>query len=430
MAITINLIIILIFLLIYNVYYILKEKWLNVFYMIFLLLLFIPTSAIKLFSGVSYDSGGYINISLVGYDTIIIAIISVLLKKKFNNRLKKKTIIKILLFFSILICVRLIVNGVDTISNKIIDNYVFPIILAILLSVYLKEEEIPKILNFIFICILINAVIAGIEYFVGRSLFFHEFYLTNVKWYGYANAIANRLHFRTTAFLGHSLVGGLYYLIGLGYLIYSKKKIDCKYYIEMIILLFAIFSTNSRAALMISIIIIMYNFIICKKYIQIVLTIFFCIFIINFMDFKFVYNEIFARDVDGGSILTRINALKLFIKIDLSTLLLGAGFNNVGEIVSKYNGSVYNLEISYFIIIIENGIIVCLMNLCVFLDFIKTKVNDSVKVVQILKRILKIILINCCFFSSIGDPGTIGYMLWAIAGMIAINNNKSIEYRK
>ena len=71
MAITLKLIIVIIILFIYNLYFISKEKYENVFVLLFGILLFFPADVVGILSNYAYSSPGKLNISLCSYDIII-----------------------------------------------------------------------------------------------------------------------------------------------------------------------------------------------------------------------------------------------------------------------------------------------------------------------------------------------------------------------
>ena len=132
MAISIQLIIVLFILFLYNFYYINANKWINVFYCLFFLLLTIPVEVQRIISGSLYSTSGILNISVVGYDIIIIVICTIILKKKIR-KFTKKNLIYILLGLISILGMRLIIDGASAPSNKMFDNYCLPILLSILI---------------------------------------------------------------------------------------------------------------------------------------------------------------------------------------------------------------------------------------------------------------------------------------------------------
>ena len=232
----------------------------------FIILLFVPAEAIGLFSGSSYNTSGIINVSLVGYSVIISFIIYLLVyRASFPRKIFNEMVFVLVALFCIFI-LRFIVDGANAFSNKILDNYLLPAFFAFLIILLLRKEEVPQVLRCVYYCVLINAIIADVEFFIGRSLFFHEYYLTNTTWYSNVYYSSAYVSFRSTALSGHPLTGGIYYILALIYLLnHAKIKKKIAFICQCLFILFAIFTTNSRGVMLISLIYIVYYIIKCKK---------------------------------------------------------------------------------------------------------------------------------------------------------------------
>lgn len=429
MALSIQLIIILFILFIFNLYFINNNKWTKVFYCFFLILMFVPIEIQELITGSSYSQPGILNISLAGYDMIIIIICSIILKRKLKKITKKKFLLLILCILTI-IGIRFITEGISAISNKILDNYLLPLIMAIYMISYLSKDDLHKLLKFIYKLILINAIIACVEYFVGKSLFFHNHYITNIDWYkNIYNSTFYNVKFRSTALLGHPLTNGLYYIIGIIYL-YNKcnMKITPLTLIQFVILSLAIISTNSRIDLMVYALISLYmlkNTNQIGKIIILLLLATIIVFILK-IDFKSLYYSFFSRDSSGSSIGVRIAALRTFFKIPLFTLIFGTGFNNTSKVLIPL-GFTTNLEISYLIILLENGII-AFISWLTMLSLLYNKNIDNyyngINYKKMIKSMLICVFIVSATSNSIGDPGTLNYIF------ISIISFSSIMYQK
>lgn len=53
--------------------------------------------------------------------------------------------------------------------------------------------------------------------------------------------------------------------------------------------------------------------------------------------------------------MVRVNVLLNFFSIPIQNIIMGMGYNNAGTIFSQYTGGA-NAEISYIILLMENGI--------------------------------------------------------------------------
>lgn len=430
MAVSFLLIVFLIFFLIYNYINILKNDWINVFKLIIVLLTFFPIDTIGLITKIPYSTPGYINLSLVCYDILIVFVLSAVLHKKSNNRIDNKLLLIFFCFIITMTLIRFYVDGFDFLSNKILDNIIVPMLLAILIIKYLKYDEIKKIAKFLVFCILINSCVAIIEYFIGKSLFFHNYYIKTIPWYqNIYLSTKYGIRFRSSAFLGHPLINGTYYLIAITFLLYDNKVLNIKKIVLLFILLFAVFTTNSRAALLIAFISILFYSFKEKKYFMLFITTFIIILCVISIDFTQLYNSIFKRDLSGSSISVRYDALRIFFKFSFKDVLLGVGFNNSNTYLKKY-GFAGNLEISYLIMILEFGLVTFIMWVCFICNLIGIKKSVKTNLTEkSLKMNILVLLIMFFTYNSIADPGTLNYLLFLIIAMynIAKRNCAGLE---
>ena len=413
MVISIQLSIVLVFLFIINMYLIVHKRYDYVFSLLIILLTFISKETNGLISGVPYDNGGAINISLAGYDVIIILIISCILREgkyKVPRRIWTVVSINLLLVFFI----RIVVDWENFLSNKIFDNYLLPICLYFLICKHLNKKDMVKVIAILYSCILINSFIACIEYFLGRSLFFHDYYMESVTWYPsvyLAQQYGNP--FRSIALLGHPLTNCMYYLIGVVYLCNNSKKWNYNKWIQLFVLVFGIFTTNSRGAILVLSLYIFYYALSNKKAISLCCLTgvgAFCAMVFNL---DRIYSDVFARDITGGSLLVRVNAILNFRYISFFNILFGVGFNNSGTIFSRYTGGA-NAEISYLILLVENGIIGFVFLMIAFIAMYNRKMYKrlmDLKFSGLIHGMLFCYLLYGATSNSFGDPGTLVYLL-------------------
>lgn len=173
-----------------------------------------------------------------------------------------------------------------------------------------------KVVKVLYVCVLINAAVGSCEYFLGRSLLFHEYYMKAVGWYP-NTYLAQKygVSFRCTAFLGHPLTNGMYYLMGMVYLFNNEKKWNLFKIVQFAILGFAIFATNSRGALLILSIYILFYLISNKKALKLCFLAGMGVVITTGINLQEIYNNIFARDATGSSMMVRVKVLLNFFDI-------------------------------------------------------------------------------------------------------------------
>lgn len=413
---TVLLALVILILFFYNLIFINSNKWVNVFFMLLFLIFFVPIEIQGIITGKLYSSYGSINLSLAGYDVIIISIITLITKKKvIKDRINIKHITKIIILIIGMILIRAMIDGIDFLSNKLFDNYILPISIGIIILCFIENKDLKKIYRIIYVMIFINAIIACFEFFYGKSILFHNYYYSNIGWY--KNIYDSTLYgvpFRSTSFLSHPLTNGLYFNIALIYLL-NQKKYDFNALLSMFILLFAIYTTNSRMCLLASIIFILYYIIKNKKYILLLTILLLFIIIIFSVDFSTIYYKIFVRDVSGSSIDVRINALHNFNKLPFLNMIFGSGYNNTARLLLPL-GITANLEISYLIILLENGLLGFILYISILASLYKfnKQKNNKSSFKSMINQIILFYLIICLTSNSIADPGTLNYLLLII----------------
>lgn len=430
MAISVQLALILLLLFVFNFYCINCNKWSPVFICLFSLLLLIPTDGQGLISGTAYNVSGVFNISLIGYDVIIVYFCIILLRRKLKN-ISKTNFASIILCLMLIISIRFLVDGFDAPSNKMFDNYGLPILMAIFIVSFLSKESLPQILKCIYIIILFNAVVACVEYVIGQSAVFHNYYMDTVSWYK-SIYISTKygVRFRSTAFLGHPLTNGTYYLLAVVYLYNSRKGKNVVFSAaQFVVLAFAILTTNSRTDMLIFAAYTAFFLLKSKDYIKCSILAFVCIFALGTIDFASIYDNLFSRDATGSSVAVRILAINSIFKIPFLTFLFGTGYNNTSSLLSQL-GFTANLEISYFIILLENGILGFIVWLRTMALFYRSKIDCNlfgVNYKSMLNGMLVCFLVVAAASNSIGDPGTLNYMLWGLLSFTNVAARKSIH---
>lgn len=433
MAISAQMIFILVLLFIFNFYCINCNKWTPIFICMFILLLMVPTEAQGLISGTAYNVSGIFNISLIGYNVIIVYLCIILLGKKLKN-FTKENLISVLICLMLIIAIRFLVDGIEAPSNKMFDNYLLPVLLAILVVSFLKKEKLIKILKCIYILILFNASVACSEYVIGQSIIFHNYYIETVRWYKTIFiSTAYGVPFRSSAFLGHPLTCGVYYLLAIVYLYNIRKgKITFFSAIQFVVLAFAIFTTNSRTEILIFLAYTVFFVLKSKKYIKCSILAFLLILTLGFIDFSSVYANLFVRDVTGSSVAVRILAINTIFKIPFSIILLGTGYNNTSSVLSQF-GFTGNLEISYFIILLENGFIGFILWIKTMTFFYRSKMDFNLFGItynSMLKSMIVCFLIVIAGSNSIGDSVTLNYMLCGLLAFTRVSALKRVTEGK
>lgn len=399
-----------------------------VFSVLFGVLLLVPTDAMGIISGTSYSTPGKFNISLEGYAVIFAFLIVVGIKRGTLRVKSRKIVLTILFALMLMLSIRILADGGGAASNKMLDGYLLPAIFAVLILGYLDADSLPKVLKTIYVCILISAVIACIEFVVGKSLFFHDYYMTNVKWYkNVYDSTAWGVMFRTTALLGHPLAGGTYYLLALVYFLNTRTKGRwIASTAQAIVLAVAIFSTNSRGVIFCAIGYILYCFLKQKKYFKLSMVAFVGLFALSFIDFGSLYTMIFSRDVSGSSVSVRVRALGSILSIPGSVVLKGTGYNNTSSLLNSLGFS-GNFELSFLIVFVENGLIgfvAWLLSLIMLYNKRMLKEIDGMKVKSMINGMIVCFLAVSATSNSFGDPGTLNYILWALLAFTQVANAK------
>ena len=422
MAISIQLGAILATLLVINIYFMSVKKYELIFSICIILLTFVSKEENGIISGVPYDTGGVINLSIVGYDVLIILILSLALrygKIKSLGEFWRRAVICTWLTISI----RFVIDGFGVLSNKVFDNYLLPMAYVLLMIRYLDKEKAIKVVKVLYVCVLINAAVGSCEYFLGQSLLFHEYYMKSVGWYPNTYlAQQYGVSFRCTAFLGHPLTNGMYYLMGMVYLFNNEKKWNLFKIAQFAVLGFAIFATNSRGALLILSIYILFYLISNKKALKFCFLAGMGVVITTGINLQEIYNNIFARDATGSSMMVRVKVLLNFFDIPIQNVVMGMGYNNAGTIFSKYTGGA-NAEISYIILLMENGIagfISWFVALASIYNNKMCRMFNGIKYSGLVHGMLICFLMYAATSNSFADPGTLTYVLCFILALSRI----------
>lgn len=422
MAISIQLGAILAALLIINIYFMSAKKYELIFSICIILLTFVSKEENGIISGVPYDTGGVINPSIVGYDVLIILILSLALR---HGKIKSLGVFwrRAVICTWLTITIRFVIDGFGVISNKVFDSYLMPMAYALLMIRYLDKEKAIKVVKVLYVCVLINAAVGGCEYFLGRSLLFHEYYMKAVGWYP-NTYLAQKygVSFRCTAFLGHPLTNGMYYLMGVVYLFNNEKKWNLFKIVQFAVLGFAIFATNSRGALLILSIYILFYLISNKKALKFCFLAGMGVVITTMINLQEIYNNIFARDATGSSMMVRVKVLLNFFDIPIQNVIMGMGYNNAGTIFSKYTGGA-NAEISYIILLMENGIagfISWFVALSSIYNNKMCRMFNGIKYSGLVHGMLICFLMYAATSNSFADPGTLTYLLCFILALSRI----------
>ena len=420
MAISIQLGAILAALLIINIYFMSAKKYELIFSICIILLTFVSKEENGIISGVPYDTGGVI--SIVGYDVLIILILSLALR---HGKIKSLGVFwrRAVICTWLTITIRFVIDGFGVLSNKVFDSYLMPMAYALLMIRYLDKEKAIKVVKVLYVCVLINAAVGGCEYFLGRSLLFHEYYMKAVGWYP-NTYLAQKygVSFRCTAFLGHPLTNGMYYLMGVVYLFNNEKKWNLFKIVQFAVLGFAIFATNSRGALLILSIYILFYLISNKKALKLCFLAGMGVVITTRINLQEIYNNIFARDATGSSMMVRVKVLLNFFDIPIQNVIMGMGYNNAGTIFSKYTGGA-NAEISYIILLMENGIagfISWFVALSSIYNNKMCRMFNGIKYSGLVHGMLICFLMYAATSNSFADPGTLTYLLCFILALSRI----------
>lgn len=429
MAISIQLGAILAALLIINIYFMSAKKYELIFSICIILLTFVSKEENGIISGVPYDTGGVINLSIVGYDVLIILILSLALR---HGKIKSLGVFwrRAVLCTWLTITIRFVIDGFGVLSNKVFDNYLMPMAYALLMVRYLDKEKAIKLVKVLYVCVLINAAVGSCEYFLGRSLLFHEYYMKAVGWYP-NTYLAQKygVSFRCTAFLGHPLTNGMYYLMGTVYLFNNEKKWNLFKIVQFAVLGFAIFATNSRGTLLILSIYILFYLISNKKALKLCFLAGMGVVITTGISLQEIYNNIFARDATGSSMMVRVKVLLNFFDIPIQNVIMGMGYNNAGMIFSKYTGGA-NAEISYIILLMENGIAAFISWFVALSSIYNNKMCrmfNGIKYSGLVHGMLICFLMYAATSNSFADPGTLTYLLCFILALSRIGKEDTFK---
>lgn len=424
-----------------NLWFVTRDKVVNAFILFFAVLLFIPPEAIGLISGSPYGTSGILNMSMAAYDAVILFACLVVTRKLKIQKISVTGLV-VMSCCLVIILMRICADGSGALSNKMIDNYFVPMLAAVSMSRVLNPDDMPKLLKFIYAFILINAAVACLELVIKQSLLFDAYYLKTVKWYrGAHNIYRADLQFRGTAFLGHPLVNGVYYVLGIVYL-YNKPvpgmmknvRLTVLKALQFALLTGAILSTNSRGALLVFAVYTVIYLYTNKKIGKLLLLLICVAVLIVALDFEKIYNSLFARDTSGNSLMGRLNGLAVFGELPLESVLLGEGLNKIASLLTSYDMT-SNFEISYLIIILEIGFIGFVIWVIAMIAMYSPKMAVTVGDIKAKSMVNGMIL---CFLlisatgNLIGDPGTLNYMLWALLAfsrVLSKGNNGGVPQR-
>lgn len=422
MAFSFRLVIILLLLTVLNSYFCFKQRWDCIFSLLFMLLLFIPSDLVGIFSGYPYSSPGRINISIVGYDVLSVWLCALMSR---NSKIKiwKNTFLIIIESVCLLLVLRLCIDGIDCFSNKILDNYFLPVLLAILIIGYMPQEIFPSVMRTIFICILVNALAACAEVLIGRSLLFHNYYMNTVAWYQAIYGVTTyNINMRGTAFLGHPLINGLYCVLGYVYLYNYEWKRKYLKGIAFIILFGGLLASNSRGALLVFLLYTAFSLFSKKQYgkiaamAAILLVVLICAYAFGMLNFGALYAALFPRDAGGDSMLYRFSSIMAVSKIPVFVLLFGTGYNNTSSVLRQI-GIAGNFEIAYLIVLLENGLIgfaLWLRSLTLLYRANMIGKMENLHVKKMINGMIFCMMLLSATGNYFGDPGTLNYMLWAL----------------
>ena len=437
MAITVQLIALIMLLFVVNLYFLSKRKYGSMFSLAIIILTFIPPDAVGIISGYAYSMGGKINISIIGYDVLIIFLCMLMTGRTKIRNVSKGTFATVVGSLTFIFLFRLIVDGPDVFSNKLLDNYILPAVFALLIITHLPSEEFPRVMQVFFICTLINAMVAASEVIIGRSLFLHDYYMSTNAWYqGIYSSSMWIQRMRGTAFLGHPLINGMYYVLGIVYL-YHREETRRKilWLFEFVILIGGVIASNSRGAILIFLGYTAYFLLKRKDYVKAGIALLAVTFTMSIIDFDVLYQRLFSRDISGSSMLHRFISLAKFTQVPFLTSLIGTGFNNTYPILQKI-GISGNLENSYLIILLEIGVF-CFIAWIISFGCLYSK-NMIQKCKNLNSRDMINGMIMCMMglaFSGnyFGDPGTLNYVLWTMFAMSCLLGERklvnSIKYK-
>lgn len=409
-----------------NCYYAYTRQTVKAVQVLVVLLAFIPTEAVGLFSGTPYSQAtGRVNISIAAYDVLCFFVAFQVFRRGHRQRysMKKTTTWIIVLSLFLLITLRFFSEGTTFLSNKLFDTYQFPMLLMLIVANRLIPNDIDRILRTLFICILINAVVAIVEFYYGKSLFLHTYYYESVDWYpAIINAKEHTGLFRTTAFLGHPLIGSIYYNLATCILLERTKKLSLFILVQYAIFFLAIISTNARSGLLVFIALTGWFVFKKNKLLGIAGTII-LLAVMASIDIVKIYNELFSRDLQGVSAMIRVNAINSISMVPIETWMFGVGYNNATEYMRQLAGT--SIEISYIIILLENGLLGFMAWSGSILWSIRLlwKVRKKNAVQQPVAAMIVCLLALAAMSNSLGDPVTLNYSLWILLGFGIVYTN-------
>jgi hypothetical protein len=394
-------------------------------------LTFFPAQMTGIISGYSYSlPNRIVNISIIGYMCLISGVQMLIFnksksRKETNESLKKNSNIIFLtaFFIVVLLGMRFIINGSDMLSNKILDNYILPFVLFYIIST-LTSEQADTLFNVLYVFIFINACICIVEYFIGHSLFFHDYYMVNISWYkSIYDSTQWGIPFRSTSFLGHPLNNGSFFVVAICILGESpKSKLNFAKMLQYAMLFAAMIAVNSRGALLGSCLYLLYREIRGGKAVRGIMSICALIGTFGLIASSNWFQDLFVRDSSGSSLRQRFLALSSILKIPMVTWLFGGGFNKSAAILNSTVGSGNNFEIGPILMMSEIGLISFsfFIGLIIYVICFSKKVSNNSNSFKSRVTIFLFLIINFSTYNSIGDSAIMNYLMWFVLGSIFV----------
>lgn len=397
----------------------------------------VPVEAIGIFSGYYYASSNpIVNISLTSYSVLALIgqlyILHILKSGRFL--IDNKLFVLLLLCLVSIIVPRIISAGL--LSNKLFDNYLFPLMFFLIIVVTLPSERVSKVLVIIFYFVLFNAVIAIVEYYKKSNILFDNYFLMFNDWYkGIVRSSKYGISYRSGAFLGHPLILSSYLVLG----IIMLKSLNIKYFLQKLcyylILLFALYTTNSRGGFLLVLVYFMYELFRKSRLVGLSAIV---MIVLLYLPMLSLYQDIFSRDSSGASLGIRLLALSLIPKIPVNILFWGAGFNQASNVMAAIIGSSSiksNFEIGPLIILVEMGFItVFFMTVLIIYIINKSKKlainNRKIKDYNNIITMLFFTSISFLTYNSIGNSGTLNYLPWLLLALLYTSVKKNQQSEK
>lgn len=392
----------------------------------------LPAEAVGIISGYNYTlSSGLINISLAGYVSLTMFLHMLVFAAQRRIRIDTELLSWVIIFLVVFFTTRILANGVDGIlSNRMLDSFIMPMLLAVAMR-SIKGIDAKKVLSYFLAFLAIDAAYSCIELFMARNMFLDTYWSKSNLWYQQIlGSHAYGVTYRSSALIGHPLTLALY--MNLGFVL-ANRLINNKGYRFLLSILFfaAVFSTNSRAGLIIFLALFIYfsmkrgTLIFVASMVALLGAI--AVFGPN------LYGLFASRDANGASLLARIDGLVAFLGASPVDMIIGFGFRNSQSIVAAYSNSMNNMEIGPLLLIFQIGIIPFSLLIAYMLkvgrlgELHKQKKRNPTSVTILL--MLAVFAIECCTYNSIGDPGQLMYLLFFLLSLIGCSCVESHKTR-